>query len=78
MAVENCLFLVWIEINSVFVSGNPNRLVLRVGIEFDLISVMGSKLAWFCVGLIDFVIVWVSKLTFLCGRSKLILLCLGR
>ena len=38
---------VLIEINSALVSGHQNRLDIRVGIENDLISVMGSKLAWF-------------------------------
>ena len=38
------VFSVWIEINSVFVSGHRNRIDIRVGIEIDLISRMGSKL----------------------------------
>ena len=46
VAVENELFLgsrsIW-----VFVSGHRNRLDIRVGIEFDLISVIGSKLTRF-------------------------------
>ena len=36
-------FSVIIEINWVFVSGHRNRHDVRVGIEIDLISVMGSK-----------------------------------
>ena len=31
-------FSVWIEINSVFVSGHRNRLDIKVGIESDLVS----------------------------------------
>ena len=37
-------FSVRIEINRVFVSGDRNRLDIRVGIEIDLISVFGSEL----------------------------------
>ena len=44
MVVENDLFFsLLIESNSFFVSGNRNRLDIRVAIEIDLISVMGSK-----------------------------------
>ena len=46
-------------------SGHQNRLDIRVGIEIDLISVMGSKLTWFEV---DVVLALRSNLTsFLCG-----------
>ena len=57
-------FRVWIEISSVFVSGHRNRLDISVGIEIDLISVMGLRLPWFlCAG---------SKLTWcLCEWSEL-------
>ena len=34
---------VWIEINSVFASGHRDGLDTRVGIQIDLISVMGSN-----------------------------------
>ena len=37
----------WIEINSVFVPGHRNRLDIRMEIEIDLISVMGSKATCF-------------------------------
>ena len=40
----------WTEINSVFVSRHRNRLDIRVGIEIDLISVMGSKSSCFLCG----------------------------
>ena len=35
--------------NLVFASGHRNRLDTRVGIEIDLISVMGCKLTFFFV-----------------------------
>ena len=40
----------WTEINSVFVSRHRNRLDIRVGIEIDLISVIGSKSSCFSCG----------------------------
>ena len=44
-------FSVWNEKNSILVLEYRNRLDIRVGIEIDLISVMGSKLSWFlCAG----------------------------
>ena len=49
-------------------SGHQNRLDIRVGIEIDLISVMGSKLTWFEV---DVVLALRSNLTsFLCGGQN--------
>ena len=42
-------FSVRIAINRLFRSGLRNRLDIRVGIEIDLIQVMGSKLTGFCV-----------------------------
>ena len=43
-------FRVWIEIYLVFVSGGMQSwLLIEVGIEIDLTSVMGSKLYWFSV-----------------------------
>ena len=41
------VFRVRFESNWVFVSGHRNRLDSRIGIEIDLISVMGSKINWF-------------------------------
>ena len=60
---KSLVFCVWIEINSIFVSGHRNRLDIKVGIEIDWISVMGSRLTWFlCAG---------SKLTwFFCGNRN--------
>ena len=46
---------------AVFVSGHRNRLDIRVVIEIDLISVMGSKLTWLMYG---------SKLTWFCARAE--------
>ena len=44
-------FSVWNEKNSILVLEYRNRLDIRVGIEIDLISVMGSKLTWrLCAG----------------------------
>ena len=54
-AAENVFFSVWIEVNSVFVSGHRNRLDITMWIEINLILVMGSKLTWFLCA--------VSKLT---------------
>ena len=68
MAVEKWLvFSVWIEINTAFVSGHRNRLDIRMGIEIDLISVMGSKLTWFLCG-------WPKMTWFQCGGSELTLI----
>ena len=44
------VFSVWIEINSVFVSGHRNRLDIGLGIGIDLVSVMGSILTCFLCG----------------------------
>ena len=54
---KGLLLSLLIEIKSVFVSGHRNHFDIRVGIEIDLISMMGSKSTWFlCAG---------SKLTWL-------------
>ena len=67
------VFGVRIEMDSVFVSGHRNRLGIRVETEINLISVIGSQLACFLLGIeTDLVSVWVSKFTcFLRGGSKL-------
>ena len=45
-------------------SGHLNRLDVRVGIEIDMISVMGSKFTWVVFWIeIGVVPVWGSKLT---------------
>ena len=75
MAVETTfVFSGWIEVNSIFVSGQRNRLNFRGGIEIDLISVMGSNLLLFLAWGIEMelVLVWVSKLAFLCGGSDFV------
>ena len=41
------LFIAWMEITSVFVSGHRNRRDIKVEIEIDLSSVMSSKLTKF-------------------------------
>ena len=51
-----------IEIYWVFVSWHRNRFDIKVGIETDLISVMGSKLTWF--------LCTASKLTWLKRRDR--------
>ena len=44
-------FRIWMETNLIFVSGGmQNWRVFRVEIECNLSSVLGPKLAWFCVG----------------------------
>ena len=62
-------------------SRHRNRLDISVGIEIDLISVMGSKLTSFFCGVSKLTLFWGRgiEMTCLWGRSKLILLlCAGR
>ena len=75
-------FKVWIEINSVCVSGgiggHRNLLVFRVGIEIDMKSMLRSKINSDLVrGIeIDLVLVWAllfvrgSELTWFCLRAE--------
>ena len=74
-------FSVWIEMNSVFVSGHRNRVDVRVGIEIYMMSVMGSKLTCFLFAgleLIDFVCGIGIDLIFVWRASLTFFLCLDR
>ena len=53
--------------------GHQYRLDIRVGIEIDLISVMGSKLTWFfmCGIEISLVLASGSNLTSICAGVKI-------
>ena len=51
MAVENALFLAYgLKYLGFCVGASKSSSYIRVGIEIDLISVIGSKLIWFLLG----------------------------
>ena len=52
-----CFFRVWVEIDGGFMLWHRSRVDIRVGIDIDLISMVGSKFTWFLYA--------VSKLTWL-------------
>ena len=71
-------FLVWIEINLVFVWRHQNRLDIRVGIEIALIAVMRSKLTWFLCAGSKLTWFWCGSLVFFAGIKIEFVLCAGR
>ena len=65
------VFSVWIEINSVFVSGHRNWLDIRDRNGLDFSDGVEINLFFVCGIEIDLFLVWVSKLMFLMRRSRL-------